>query len=131
MVQGRQGAGWGLVVASALLVAGCGTDAEETAAYRRACEAGANLGCVAAGRAYRDGRGVGADAATAAGLFQRVCEKGNAPSCLELGRLHERGEGVARDLARAFQLYDKGCQLGSDEACLYARRSRPAAPPGN
>ena len=32
MVQGRQGAGWGLVVASALLVAGCGTDAEETSA---------------------------------------------------------------------------------------------------
>ncbi len=96
---------------------------EETAAYRDACDAGANLGCLAAGRAFLEGRGVAADAARAASLFRKVCDLGNAPACVELGRLHTEGSGVTRDAARARDLFTKACKLGLDEGCLLASRT--------
>jgi hypothetical protein len=95
-------------------------DVEETALYRRACEAGANLGCVVAGRAFLSGRGVNTDPASAARLFAKVCDRGNAHGCFELARLYTQGEGVKHDPSRATELFTKACKLGFDEACLRA-----------
>jgi TPR repeat protein len=94
--------------------------AEEVLLYRRACDGGANLGCVLAGRAFVAGHGVARDAAQAAKLFAQVCDRGNAESCLELGKLAQRGDGVKRDADRALGLYRKACGLGLAEACLHA-----------
>ncbi|WP_437643562.1 tetratricopeptide repeat protein [Sorangium sp. So ce362] len=105
--------------------------ADEAALYwhARACHAGANLGCLAAGRAYLHGQGASADAGRAAALFQRVCERGNAPACVELGHLHAQGEGVKRDGPKAVELFTKACKLGLDEGCLLASRSGDVLPP--
>ena len=92
----------------------------EAVLYTRACDAGANRGCLGAGRAYVDGRGVERNAAFASKFFTRVCERGNAEACLELARLYERGEGVKKDATRAMGLYTKACQLGLGEACVTA-----------
>jgi len=97
--------------------------AEEVLFYRRACDDGANLGCVAAGRDLLAGHGVGKDAAAAATLFDKVCSRGNAPACLELGRLYQRGEGVAKRPERAVEMFQKACKLGLDEGCLRADRT--------
>ncbi|WP_437806090.1 tetratricopeptide repeat protein [Sorangium sp. So ce1078] len=104
---------------------------DEAALYfhARACHAGANLGCLAAGRAYLHGQGASADPGRAAALFQRVCERGNAPACVELGHLHAQGEGVERDGRRAIELFTKACKLGLDEGCLLASRSGDVLPP--
>jgi uncharacterized protein len=99
---------------------GADAHAEELDAHRRACDAGANLGCVAAGRAFVEGHGTGKDPTFAATLFAKVCARGNAEACLELGRLHQRGEGAPRSPERALALYRKACALGLDEACLHA-----------
>lgn len=106
-------------------------DAEETELYLRACEGGANLGCVAAGKAYLTGRGVDANPAAAGRLFDKVCQRGNGPGCFELGRLYEQGDGVPRSPERAFNLYAKACKLGYDEGCLYASRTEEVLPPRN
>ncbi|WP_434040911.1 MULTISPECIES: tetratricopeptide repeat protein [Sorangium] len=105
--------------------------ADEAALYWhvRACHAGANLGCLAAGRAYLQGQGAGADPGRAAALFRRVCERGNAPACVELGHLHAKGEGVERDGSKAIELFTKACKLGLDEGCLLASRSGDVLPP--
>ena len=97
--------------------------AEEILFYRRACDDGANLGCVAAGRAILAGHGAPRDAAYAATLFDKVCSRGNAAACLELGRLYQRGEGVAKQPARATEMFQKACKLGLDEGCLRADRT--------
>ena len=94
--------------------------AAEAVLYTRACDAGANRGCVGAGRTYVEGRGVDRNPTTAAKLFARVCERGNADACLELARLYDRGEGVKKDADRAMRFYTKACQLGSSEACVTA-----------
>lgn len=94
--------------------------AAEAVLYTRACDAGANRGCLGAGRTYVDGRGVDRDPNMAAKFFSRVCERGNADACLELARLHDRGEGVKKDQVLAMRLYTKACQLGSSEACVTA-----------
>jgi uncharacterized protein len=106
-------------------------EAEETTFYRRACEAGANLGCVTAGRAFLSGRGVNTDPASAAQLFARVCDRGNAQACFELARLYKQGEGVKQDSARATDLFTKACKLGFDEACLRAGGDGEVLPPRN
>ncbi|WP_433926282.1 tetratricopeptide repeat protein [Sorangium cellulosum] len=105
--------------------------ADEAALYWhvRACHAGANLGCLAAGRAYLQGQGASADPGRAAALFRRVCERGNAPACVELGHLHAKGEGVERDGSKAVELFTKACKLGLDEGCLLASRSGDVLPP--
>lgn len=105
--------------------------AAEAWLYSRACEAGANRGCVGAGRAYLEGRGVNANAEYASKYFARVCERGNAESCLELAKLYDRGEGVKKDSAIAMRLYTKACQLGLGEACVTAdpKGEVDAAPP--
>ncbi|WP_437729892.1 tetratricopeptide repeat protein [Sorangium sp. So ce1335] len=105
--------------------------ADEAALYfhARACHAGANLGCLAAGRAYLHGQGASADPGRAAALFRRVCERGNAPACVELGHLHEKGEGVERDGPKAIELFTKACKLGLDEGCLLASESGDVLPP--
>jgi len=94
--------------------------ASEAVLYTRACEAGANRGCLGAGRAYLEAKGVERNPAFAAKFFARVCDRGNADSCLELARLHALGEGVKKDEALAMRLYIKACQLGSTEACVTA-----------
>lgn len=94
--------------------------AAEAVLYTRACEAGANRGCLGAGRAYIDGRGVERNPAFASKFFTRVCDLGNAEACLELARLYDRGDGVKKDTTRAMALYTKACQLGSGEACVTA-----------
>ena len=103
----------------------------EATLYGRACDAGANRGCLGAGRAYLEGRGVERSPAYASRFFGRVCERGNAESCLELAKLHDRGEGVKKDAARAMALYTKACQLGLGEACVTAdpKGEVDAAPP--
>ncbi len=93
--------------------------AEEVLLYRRACEGGANLGCVMAGRALVDGHGGKQEPKDAARLFTTVCERGNADACLELGKLVQRGEGTAASPERALSLYRKACGLGLTEACLH------------
>jgi hypothetical protein len=93
---------------------------EENALYRRACEGGANLGCVVAGRALVAGHGVDRDPAQAAVLFGRVCDRGNAEACLELGKLVRSGEGAKKSPERAVALFHKACGLGLAEACLHA-----------
>jgi uncharacterized protein len=93
---------------------------EENALYRRACELGANQGCVVAGRALVAGEGVDRDAGQAAKLFGKVCDRGNAEACLELGKLLQRGEGAPRSPERALGLFRKACGLGLEEACLHA-----------
>ncbi|APR87663.1 tetratricopeptide repeat family protein [Minicystis rosea] len=92
--------------------------AEEVSFYLRACDGGANLGCLAAGRAYVDGHGGPKDPAAAAQLFERICSRGNAAACFELGRLFQRGEGVASKPERAIELFRRACQLGLDEGCF-------------
>ena len=98
-------------------------DTDEADAYRRACDAGANLGCVAAASVYLAGKGVAADPAYAATLLARVCDRGNARACFDLGRLYKAGEGVRVSAKRAGDLFDKACKLGLDEGCLAANRS--------
>lgn len=99
--------------------------------YGRACDAGANRGCLGAGRVYLEGRGVQANAEYAAKYFARVCERGNAEACLELAKLYDRGDGVKKDASRAMRLYTKACQLGLGEACVTAdpKGEVDAAPP--
>ncbi len=92
--------------------------AAEAVLYTRACDAGANRGCLGAGRAYLDGRGVERNPAFASKFFTRVCERGNAEACLELARLLDRGDGVKKDATLAMTLYTKACQLGLGEACV-------------
>ncbi len=104
-------------------------DAEEADAYRRACDAGANLGCVAAAGVYLTGKGVSADPTYAATLLGRVCDRGNARACFELGRLYKAGEGVKSSGKRALDLFDKACKLGLDEGCLAVSRSGDALSP--
>jgi uncharacterized protein len=94
--------------------------ASEAVLYTRACDAGANRGCLGAGRAYVEGRGVEKNPTFAAKFFARVCDRGNADACLDLARLHDRGEGVKKDVTLAMRLYTKACQLGSTEACVTA-----------
>jgi uncharacterized protein len=94
--------------------------AAEAVLYTRGCDAGANRGCLGAGRAYVDGRGVERNPAFASKFFTRVCERGNAEACLELARLYDRGDGVKKDTIRAMGLYTKACQLGLGEACVTA-----------
>jgi TPR repeat protein len=106
-------------------------DAEETACYRKACDAGANLGCVESGKAYLTGRGVEADPKLSSLLFTKACDRGNAAGCFELARLFERGEGVKKNEARSFDLYSKACQLGLDQGCLAASRTEEVLPPRN
>ncbi|HVY46597.1 MAG TPA: sel1 repeat family protein, partial [Minicystis sp.] len=77
----------------------------------------------AAGRAYRDGRGVGTDPVYAANLFDRVCARGNAEACLELAHQYRRGEGVKQSDAKARDLFDKACKLGLDAGCLSASKN--------
>ncbi len=93
--------------------------AEEVLLYRRACEGGANLGCVQAGRAFAEGHGVPRDPKEAARLFGPVCDRGNADACLELGKLVQRGEGGTPSPERALALYRKACSLGLAEGCLH------------
>ncbi len=92
----------------------------EATLYSRACDAGANRGCLGAGRAYLEGRGVDRSPALASKFFVRVCDRGNAEACLELAKLYDRGEGVKKDQSRAMSLYTKACQLGLGEACVTA-----------
>ncbi|WP_437669041.1 tetratricopeptide repeat protein [Sorangium sp. So ce131] len=108
-----------------------GDGAGEAALYWhvRACHAGANLGCLAAGRAYLRGEGASADPERAALLFRHVCDRGNAPACVELGHLHEQGAGVPLDAPKAVELFTKACKLGFDEGCLLASRSGDVLPP--
>lgn len=94
--------------------------AAESVLYTRACDAGANRGCLGAGRTYMEGRGVERNPAFAAKFFSRVCDRGNAESCLELAKLYDHGEGVKKDSTRAKALYVKACQLGLSEACVTA-----------
>ncbi len=94
--------------------------AAEAVLYTRACDAGANRGCLGAGRAYLEGRGVERSPAFSAKFFLRVCERGNAEACLELAKLHDRGDGVKKDALVAMRLYTKACQLGLGEACVTA-----------
>ncbi len=98
-------------------------DSDEAEAYKRACDAGANLGCVAAAGVYLAGKGASADPAYAATLLIRVCDRGNAKACFELARLHKSGEGVKLDPKRAADLFEKACKLGLDEGCLAASHS--------
>ncbi|MFT3765525.1 MAG: tetratricopeptide repeat protein [Minicystis sp.] len=98
--------------------------AAEVTLYKRACDLGANEGCLSAGRAFVDGHGGPKDPVSAAELFERVCSRGNASACFELGRLHARGEGVARKPDRARDLFLKACQLGLEEGCLRADEKR-------
>jgi TPR repeat protein len=92
--------------------------AAEAVLYTRACNAGANRGCLGAGRAYIDGRGVERNPAFASKFFTRVCDLGNAEACLELAKLYDRGDGIKKDETRALALYTKACQLGLGEACV-------------
>jgi hypothetical protein len=87
------------------------------------CEAGANEGCLRAGRSLVEAHGTPADPARAAKLFDRACSHGNAAACFELGRLFARGEGVEHRPDRAGQLFLKACQLGNDEGCLRAAKN--------
>jgi len=98
-------------------------DRDEADAYRRACDAGANLGCVAAAGVYLAGKGVATDPTYAATLLTRVCDRGNARACFDLGRLYKAGEGVKANAKRAGDLFEKACKLGLDEGCLAASRS--------
>ncbi len=91
---------------------------EEVLLYSRACEGGANLGCVIAGRAFVSSHGVERDPEHAAKLFARVCDRGNAEACLELGKLAQRGDGTAQSTERALGLFRKACGLGLQEGCL-------------
>ena len=93
---------------------------EEVLLYRRACEGGANLGCVVAGRAFVSGHGVVRDPEQAVKLFGRVCDRGNAEACLELGKLVQGGDGTTRSPERALGLFRKACGLGLQEGCLHA-----------
>ena len=93
---------------------------EEVLLYRRACEGGANLGCVVAGRAFVTGHGVTRDPEQAARLFARVCDRGNAEACLELGKLALLGDGTPKSPERALGLFRKACGLGLQEGCLHA-----------
>ena len=96
--------------------------AEENALYRRACEGGANLGCVVAGQLLVSGHGVDRDPAPGRTTLLhpglRIC--GNAEACLELGKLVQRGEGAKKNPERALSLFRKACGLGLAEACLHA-----------
>lgn len=106
-------------------------EAQEAMSYRKACEAGANTGCVAAGRAFVEGKGVLVDAVFGALLLTRACERGNMWGCFELAHLYERGEGVNKNAERAKELYFKACNLGLDQGCLMAGPAGEVAPPRN
>jgi hypothetical protein len=94
--------------------------AEEVTLYRRACDGGANQGCVLAGRALVAGHGLARDPGVGAHLFGQVCDRGNAEACLELGKLLRQGEGLKRDLDRAGAMFRKACGLGLAEGCVLA-----------
>jgi TPR repeat protein len=49
--------------------------------YRKACDAGADVGCYNAGVLLEAGRGVDKDFAAARDLYARVCKAGSTTAC--------------------------------------------------
>jgi TPR repeat protein len=79
------------------------------AKYKEGCYGKTPNDCGSLGLAYRDGKGVAANAAVAVGFFKKGCEGGSAWSCGLAGEAHEYGRGVEKDVRAAFQLFEKAC----------------------
>jgi TPR repeat protein len=73
------------------------------------------------GEMYRQGQGVGADPAAAAGWYRKAADQGNPGAEFNLGLMSEQGVGVPRDDAKALKLLTAAAGQG------YARAEIEAA----
>jgi TPR repeat protein len=92
-------------------------EAQATAKYIEACQAGNALSCSAAASRIARGDGVPADGVLATQIWERACETGSGEDCFQAGLAHRDGELVKKDLARAFELFSTGCLRKSPGAC--------------
>ena len=73
--------------------------------------------CGFAGFLYERGRGVGADAARAAGFYRQSCDAGDRMGCVGFALLQARGSGITKDAAKAQATLNELCAGGLLEAC--------------
>ena len=90
----------------------------DTQPFRTACDAGDGEACYLLASAYRAGRGVTQDEATARELFSRSCDQGWPAGCSSLAEIYLRGEGVAVDFGRAVEGFGQACRAGEAMSCL-------------
>lgn len=76
--------------------------AAATALVRKAAEQGLVAAEVRLAECYRDGRGVGRDAAQAAGWYKRAADAGDATAQGTLGTMYAMGLGVEQNDAEAY-----------------------------
>lgn len=106
----------------ALAVQGIGDPAEAVEKVSPACQAGHAESCLALGRAYQTGKGVGKDPARAFTLFKERCEAGNQEGCARQGYLYLTGLGTAQDENKAKKLINGACTAGEATGCYYKTR---------
>ena len=78
--------------------------------FKKACNAGAALGCRNLGLLYNTGLGVNQSYTKATILFKKACNAGAAGGCGALGSLYEKGLGVNQSYTKAASLFKKACR---------------------
>lgn len=92
--------------------------AEAAALLEKAAKKGYPKGQAMLGHAYRDGKGVTADAATAAEWYRKAAAQSEAAAQHALAELLEQGSGVVKDEAEALRLYELAARRGWQPAVL-------------
>jgi len=94
--------------------------AEATVWVRKAAEQGLVAAEVRLAECYRDGRGVGRDAAQAAQWYRRAAEAGNTTAQGTLGTMYAMGLGVERDDAEAYFWFAVAAEVEGPNQQKYA-----------
>lgn len=82
--------------------------------YRKAADAGNDLGLVSLGDMYLAGRGDSTGQPNAAlSCFQRAAAGGSDYAMFKLGLMYEKGRGVIRDYSQAIAWYEKAAAAGN------------------
>ncbi len=77
---------------------------------KRECVNGEQAGCLALGKAHRDGTGTVRDLEQARAAFLRACDLRSGRGCEQLARLETTSQGGPRDLDAAERHYRAGCE---------------------
>jgi len=84
---------------------------------RKACRRGDAEACLAAGKAYQEGVGVGVIGNIAEILFNEACDADLAAGCRALGTFHAGSGGQPTDMRKAGFFYERACDLGDLDGC--------------
>jgi len=84
--------------------------------FKKACNAGAALGCRNLGLLYNTGLGVNQSYTKAASSFKKACNAGAAGGCNNLGVSYYKGQGVPLNKIKAYQYWMKAAKEGNAEA---------------